>query len=104
MISFVYGPPYKKNHSNFWTTMASFGALHVDPWLCIDDFNAITSHEDKLGGRPFTNSSTNPFLDFINDFGMIDLGFSGNAYTRSNHQQGLGLIKERLDKSIANSQ
>jgi hypothetical protein len=32
---------------------------------------------------------------------MIDLGFSGNPYTWSNHRQGLGLIKERLDRCIA---
>jgi len=42
-------------------------------------------------------------MDFINTFGMVDLGFSGNPYTWSNHRQGLGLIKERLDRSFASS-
>jgi hypothetical protein len=57
-----------------------------------------------LGGRPFDRFSLNPFIDFMNDFGIVDLGFSGNPYTWSNHTQGFGLIKERLDMSIANSQ
>jgi hypothetical protein len=35
--------------------------------------------------------------------GMIDLGFSGNPYTWSNHRQGHGLIKERLDRGIVSS-
>jgi hypothetical protein len=35
---------------------------------------------------------------------MVDLDFSGNPYTWSNHRQGLGIIKERLDSSIATSQ
>jgi hypothetical protein len=34
---------------------------------------------------------------------MIDLGFGGNPFTWSNHKQGYSLIKERLDRSIANS-
>jgi hypothetical protein len=35
---------------------------------------------------------------------MIDLGFSSNPYTWSNHRQCLGLIKERLDRGVASSQ
>lgn len=35
---------------------------------------------------------------------MVDLGFCGNPYKWFNHRQGFGLIKERLDRSIANSQ
>jgi hypothetical protein len=52
----------------------------------------------------FNNSSANLFSDFINAFGMVDLRFSGNPYTWSNHRQCLGLIKERLDRSIATNQ
>jgi hypothetical protein len=104
LISFVYGPPYSKNNSDFWTTLASFGATYPDHWLCVGDFNAITSPDDKLGGRPFNNSTANPFSDFINSFGMVDLGFSGNPYTWSNHRQGSSIIKERLDRCIATSQ
>jgi hypothetical protein len=57
LISFVYGPPYQKFTSEFWTTLADFGD-HCDiPWLCIGNFNAITAQNDKLGGRPFPCSS-----------------------------------------------
>jgi hypothetical protein len=40
---------------------------------------------------------------FINTFGMVELGFSSNPYSWSNHYQGLGLIKERVDRSFASS-
>jgi hypothetical protein len=33
---------------------------------------------------------------------MIDLGFSGNPFTLSNHRQDSSLIKERLDRGLAN--
>jgi hypothetical protein len=104
LISFVYGPPYQKTNSDFWTTLADFGD-HCDiPWLCIGDFNDITAQHDKLGGRPFPSLSVNNFSYFMNQFGMIDLGFSGNPYTWSNHRQGHSLIKERLDRGIATNQ
>jgi hypothetical protein len=48
--------------------------------------------------------SLNPLLEFMDAFVMVDLGFSGNPYTWSNHRQGFDLIKERLDRSIATSQ
>jgi hypothetical protein len=103
LLSFVYGPPYKKANTEFWTNLSSFGVSLTDPWLCIGNFNSITSHDDKYGGRLFKSMSANPFIDFVNTFGMVHLGFSGNPYTWSNHRQGVGLIKERLDRSLASS-
>jgi hypothetical protein len=40
----------------------------------------------------------------MNQFDMIDLGFSGNPYTWSNHWQGQSLIKEHLDRGVAINQ
>jgi hypothetical protein len=72
-------------------------------WLCIGDFNMILSQSDKYGGRPYACSSTDAFHGFLDLFGMIDLGFSGNPYTWTNKRWDHHLIKERLDKGIANS-
>jgi hypothetical protein len=80
-----------------------FGISYNDPWVCSGDFHPITSPDDKLGGRPFDSFSSNLFSDFMDEFGMIDLGFSGNPFTWSNHRQDSSLIKERLDRGIANS-
>jgi len=91
LFSFIYGPPYKKTNSNFWTILRNFGCSYFEPWLC-------------LGGKPYDNFSLNPLLDFVDVFGMVDLGFLGNPYTWSNHRQEFDLIKERLDRSIATSQ
>lgn len=101
MISFVYGSPYQKHHSDFLLKLADFGVNNVVPWLCIGDFNAIAAQTDKLGGHPFNGSFSN---NFMNTFGMIDLGFYGNPYTWLNHRQGHSLIKERLDWEVASCQ
>ncbi|XP_059432574.1 uncharacterized protein LOC132165893 [Corylus avellana] len=79
------------------------GKDYIGPWLCIGDFNMILSQSEKYGGRPYACSSNDPFHSFLDSFGMIDLGFSGNPFTWSNKRQGHRLIKERLDRGIANS-
>jgi hypothetical protein len=104
LFSFVYGPPNKKTNLDFSMALANFGYSYFDPWICIGYFNAISFSEDKLGDWPFYTFSFNPFNDFMNAFGMVDLGFSGNPFTWSYHKQSYDLIKERLDRSIANSQ
>lgn len=90
----MYGPPYKNLCNNFWHAMDNLGLCYNDPWICIGDFNAIISPNDKLGRRPFDSFSYNLFSDFMDDFGMIDLGFNGNPFTWSNHRQDSSLIKE----------
>ena len=42
-----------------------------------------------------------PFRSFIDQFGMIDVGFVGNPFTWSNNRQGLENFKERLDRGLA---
>jgi hypothetical protein len=44
----------------------------------------ILSQSKKYGGRPFFCSSNDPFHSFLDSFGMVDLGFSGNLFTWSN--------------------
>jgi hypothetical protein len=86
MTSFVYGPPYKKSASDFWDKLVACSLDMGLPWLCIGDFNAITYPIDKYGGRPFHSSFNNRITQFLNFMGMIDLGFSGNPYTWTNHR------------------
>jgi hypothetical protein len=56
---------------------------------------------EKHGGRLVASSSHCPFKRFIDHFGMIDLGFTGNPFTWSNNRKGLENIKERLDIGVA---
>lgn len=102
LLTFVYGPPYKNLCNKFWNDMDNLGVSYNDLWVCIEDFNTITSPDAKFGGQPFDYFSSNLFSVFMDEFGIIDLGSSGNSFRWSNHRQGLSLIKERLDKGIAN--
>jgi hypothetical protein len=80
LLTFVYDPHYKNLCAEFWNATDNFGASYNDPWVCIGDFNAIILPDDKLGGRPFDSYSSNPFIDFMDGYEMIDLGFCENPY------------------------
>ena len=101
IMSCIYEPPDRKDRLAFWASFESFGSLFEAPWLCIGDFNSVLDQTEKLGGHPVSSTSNCPFRNFINLFGMIDLGFVGNPYTWSNNRQGMHLIKERLDRGLA---
>lgn len=61
--------------------MSKVGENYVGPWLCIGDFNTILNQSEKFGGRTYACSSNDLFLNFLNIFGMVDLGFSSNPCT-----------------------
>ena len=56
---------------------------------------------EKLGGRPIASSSYWLFKNFIDQIGLVDLGFVSNPYTWCNNRKGPTTIKERLDKGLA---
>jgi hypothetical protein len=63
----------------------------------------IFSQSDKQGGRPYASYSTNASHGFLDSCGMVYLGFSGNPCTWFNKRRDHHLIKECLDRGIANS-
>lgn len=96
-----YGTPYHNEHRIFWDQLKERVFLIEGPWLLIGDFNEVVFDFEKFGGRPLWRK--NLFLKpFINNTRGVDLSFSGRRYTWTNGQQGLGLIKERLDRAVAN--
>jgi hypothetical protein len=104
LLTCIYDPPERKNKSRFWDPLLSEEKDYYGPWLCIEDFNMILSQFEKYGGRPYACSSNDQFLSFLDSFDMIDLGFSENPFTWSNKRQNHHLIKECLNRGIANSQ
>jgi hypothetical protein len=97
----VYGPPNRRDRRNFWDSFATIGEGFEASWLCIGDFNSVVDQTEKSGDKPVESSFHCPFRNFIDHFGMIDVGFVGNPFTWSNNRQGLENIKERLDRSLA---
>jgi hypothetical protein len=41
ILSYVYGPPNKRDRRAFWDAFASIGEGFEASWLCVGDFNSI---------------------------------------------------------------
>ncbi|RYR07867.1 hypothetical protein Ahy_B05g075354 [Arachis hypogaea] len=56
---------------------------------------------DKEGGREKSESSIQKFQNFINEVGLIDLGYEGPKFTWTNRKYGINHIKEMLNTAFA---
>lgn len=58
--------------------------------------------EDNIGGQLVANSSNGDLRKFINEHGLIDVGFERFPFTWNNKRGGLTNIQERFDRGFAN--
>lgn len=75
---------------------------HQLPTCLVGDFNAIIAQSDKYGGSQTLSGNSRSFRSWIDGNGLIDLGFSGPAYTWSNKQPGRANVSQRLDRAFSN--
>uniref|UniRef100_A0A2N9FQS3 Reverse transcriptase domain-containing protein n=1 Tax=Fagus sylvatica TaxID=28930 RepID=A0A2N9FQS3_FAGSY len=97
-----YGPPYQAKRCKAWGNLHALLQSLVGPWMCFGDFNIIVEDSEKEGGSLGSSSTPNFLRELLFDLAAIDLGFSSNKYTWWNKRWGLGAIRERLDRAIAN--
>ena len=81
LASYIHAPYIWRSHRCFWQDLDRVGFRFGSWWLLIGDFNAIISSAKKKGGRIFGSSSHSLFGNFVQDNGLVDLGFSGNPFT-----------------------
>lgn len=62
----------------FWTNLNNIVNNFNGLILCIDDFNSILCQNENIGGKHFASSSNqNGFTLFLENNGLVDLGFHG---------------------------
>ena len=74
------------------------------PWLCIRDFNEITSSSEKAGGNIRQATQMNRFHKVIHHCAFHDLGFVGPPFMWSKNNGVEGRIRVRLDRALANNE
>jgi hypothetical protein len=70
--------------------------------MCIGDFNEIVDQHEKVGGALRRDGQMEQFRPISEYCGLSDLGFKGPKFTWSNGHQDEFVIKERLDRAVAN--
>ena len=75
-MTFVYGDPVLERRDQVWERLTRFSTTRTGPWFLIRDFNEITCHNEKEGGRQRPDSSFLPFKQMLNDCGMLEFPFT----------------------------
>lgn len=73
------------------------------PWLCMGDFNEITSQSEKVGATSRHYKQMESFREAIEFFSFSVLITKGLMFTWSDNRRGNGFTKERIDRVMANS-
>ncbi|KAJ1431368.1 Endonuclease/exonuclease/phosphatase superfamily [Sesbania bispinosa] len=93
-----------KDHPQFihardlWPQLQHLAANISKAWVIIGDFNSYLFPEEKSGGTPANERNMRQFHLFLNQCGLLDLGFTGPLFT----WEWRG-IKERLDRGLSNA-
>lgn len=103
LLTLVYASTTEVLRNRLWLHLSSLDLGDV-PWQIVGDFNCILSPEDRLGGRPFADtSSVRALQSLVFRQGLFDLGFHGPAHTWCNNRALGRRISSRIDRSFGNS-
>lgn len=67
--------------------------------ICMGDFNAILSGDDRKQGRPVQEVEIKDFNDFMMDAGMTEMKATGRDFTWSN-----GNTCSKIDRAVVNAE
>ncbi|XP_059450845.1 uncharacterized protein LOC132181612 [Corylus avellana] len=97
-----YGHPEASKRNEVWDLLKYLAQICPKPWMCIGDFNEVMTMSEKRGANVRPRGLMQAFQHTLEECEMADLGYCGPKFTWSNCQEGVGLIKERLDRVLAN--
>ena len=101
ILTAVYASPRFNTRSLLWSNLRDMADTIVLPLIVFGDFNEVTCQAEKLGGNPISKNRTDIFNKTLDDYHLMDLGFSGPRFTWSNKRKHAP-IHERLDRGCAN--
>ena len=84
LLSIVCANPRYAEQRLLWENLSTVASFHSFPWVIAGDFNEVLLGEDKFGGRNVNINRALKFQKCLNNYKMIDIGFSGPRYTLSN--------------------
>lgn len=96
-----YGSPHFHLKRDFWSGLGEFLETFEVPWILFGDLNELVEASEKWGDKDF--KWKNLFLKkFLNKNGVVDLGFVGRKFTWERKHNATVILKERLDRAVAN--
>jgi exonuclease III len=103
VLAAIYGDASHRESPRLWGKIESYADTSYAPLCCIGDFNAILTLSEKHGGSTRLNNNNKSFRDLIFRADLIDLGFSGPAFTWTNSSYTSRPIFKRLDRVVVST-
>lgn len=101
-IRCVYGDPNFVRRTQNWETIRGIGINQNEAWICVGDFNDISHHKEKIGGRRKDQHKIDVSNALIEDIKMEDLRYKGHMNTWSNNKRYVDRIMKRLNRGLGN--
>ncbi|XP_056688734.1 uncharacterized protein [Spinacia oleracea] len=100
----IYGWPEAANKHYTWELMRAIKARSSLPTVMFGDFNEIMGMHEKEGGAVRGERQLDAFREAIEACDCRDLGYKGNIFTWKRGTSMETMVRERLDRYIADTQ
>ncbi|KAA3483894.1 reverse transcriptase [Gossypium australe] len=97
-----YGSPYAQDRDESWNLLKSLRRNEELPWLVCGDFNEIMYGFQKKGGIPREERRMEAFRNALEDYRLMNVGYSGNWFNWEKRNLPKTNIRECLDRGVAN--
>jgi hypothetical protein len=103
LLACVYGDPHHRFTKIIWNHISTFVHHNIGkPIVCLGDLNEIMSNQDTTSAN-VNHYRMRTFNGYVKECGLMDMGYSGPAYTWTNKRFSSTPVFERLDRCLANA-
>ena len=102
VLTVIYTNPHSHIRDWLWQELQGFAIDCMKPWLLAGDYNETISLEECNHGGPDMRRRCNRFKQWIENNGLIDLGYSGPKFTWARGLPHDTQKEARLDRALCN--
>ncbi|XP_019150060.1 PREDICTED: uncharacterized protein LOC109146841 [Ipomoea nil] len=103
-LAAVYGSPTHHLRRRLWTDLRQSNLGINGPWLIAEDFNTVLNREETSNYSSFSSHHSSDFANWIQDEGLIDMGFTGPKLTWVKDGTNETLKGAKLDRAMCNTE
>ncbi|XP_028804741.1 uncharacterized protein LOC114759691 [Neltuma alba] len=97
LFTAIYGSPNPTAREKLWKDLLNLQIRPSGAWLIAGDFNATVEARERKGGARRLQQGCKYFKSFIDEVGLLDLGYVGPKFTWQ-----CGGLLVRLDRVLSN--
>ncbi|XP_019171913.1 PREDICTED: uncharacterized protein LOC109167347 [Ipomoea nil] len=103
-LASVYGSLAHHLRRRLWNDLRQVERGFSGPWLAAGDFNTVLNKDETSNYSSFSSYRSADFGTWIQDEGLIDLGFTGAKLTWVKNGNAESIKGARLDRALCNTE